>query len=368
MNGRSSVPAPDSSAPRPPKSQIGAQVWVRKNLFGNWFDTLLTLLSLWLIYQIVSVIFSWAIIDAVVGEGPKVCEGAKGACWAFIQEMWELFIVGLYPFEERYRPYTAFLILVLLCAATFVARVRRWPPFYLLWALAPFAVFFLIRGGTALNLPLVDTSLWGGLMLTLVLAVVSLGLGFPLGILLALGRRSRMPVLRGLCVAYIELVRGVPLITVLFLSSVMLPLFLPAGIDIDKILRALIGITLFAAAYLAEVVRGGLQGLPSGQEDAAKALGMNSWQTMVFIILPQVLRMVIPPLVSTFIGLLKDTSLVSIIGLLDLLGMAAATTANPDWLGRLVEAYVFVAVIYWVFCYSMSRYSLFLERKYKTGH
>lgn len=246
--------------------------------------------------------------------------------------------------------------------------MRGWPPFYLVWALSPFAVFFLIRGSTALNLPIVDTSLWGGLLLTLVLAAVGLGLGFPLGILLALGRRSRLPVLRALCVAYIELIRGVPLIMVLFMSTIMLPLFLPGGIEVDKVLRAQIGITLFAAAYLAEVVRGGLQGLPSSQEDAAKALGMSSWQSMVLIILPQVLRIVIPPLVSTFIGLFKDTSLVAIIGLFDLLGMAAATTANPDWLGRLVEAYVFVAAIYWVFCYSMSQYSLHLEKKYKIGH
>jgi general L-amino acid transport system permease protein len=224
-------------------------------------------------------------------------------------------------------------------------------------------VFGLLRGGGITGLPLVDTHYWGGLLLTVVLALVAMIAAFPISILLALGRTSNMPVARQFCVAYIELIRGVPLITILFMASVVLPLFLPAGTDLDKVLRAMVGITMFFSAYLAENIRGGLQGIGRGQWEAADALGMGYWTKIRIVILPQALRIVIPPMVNNFIGILKDTSLVGIVGLVDLLQVAFATTSNPRWFGRLEEAYVFVAFWYWVLCYGLSSYSRHLENK-----
>lgn len=231
----------------------------------------------------------------------------------------------------------------------------------------PIMAYVLLHGGF-FGLPVVETSKWGGLTLTLVLSLVGIVASLPLGILLALGRRSELPIIRSLCIAFIELWRGVPLITVLFMASVMLPLFLPEGTNFDKLLRALIGITLFEAAYLAEVVRSGLQAIPKGQYEAAKALGLNYWQSTGLIILPQALKMVIPGIVNTFISLFKDTSLVMIIGLFDLLNIVQIAAADPIWLGSQVEGFVFAAIVYWIFCFGMSRYSQYLERQLNTGH
>jgi general L-amino acid transport system permease protein len=220
----------------------------------------------------------------------------------------------------------------------------------------------LLVGG-AFGMPLVETQLWGGLMLTLVIAGVGIVASFPIGIVLALGRRSTMPLIRALCVTFIELVRGVPLITILFMASVMLPMFLPEGMNFDKLLRALVGVTLFAGAYMAEVVRGGLQAIPRGQYEAAAALGLGYWKMMGLVVLPQALRVVIPGIVNTFIALFKDTTLVLIIGLFDLLGMIQAATTDPKWLGYAVEGYVFAAFVFWIFCFGMSRLSMSLEVK-----
>ncbi len=217
-------------------------------------------------------------------------------------------------------------------------------------------------------LPEVETPLWGGLFLTLVIALVGIVASFPLGIVLALGRRSKMPIVRAICIAFIEFWRGVPLITVLFMSSVMFPLFMPEGMTFDKLLRALIGVMIFSAAYMAEVVRGGLQAIPRGQYEAAQALGLSFWKMMALIIMPQALKLVIPGIVNTFIGLFKDTTLVLIIGLFDFLGMAQLVGTNPKWLGFAVEGYVFVAFVFWMFCFSMSRYSQYLEKKLHTDH
>jgi general L-amino acid transport system permease protein len=219
-----------------------------------------------------------------------------------------------------------------------------------------------------LGLPLVETPQWGGLFITLVIAITGIVASLPIGILLALGRRSSLPIIKALSVAFIELVRGVPLVTVLFMASVMLPLFLPEGVTFDKLLRALIGVALFSAAYMAEVVRGGLQAIPKGQFEAAAAVGLGYWQTTGLIILPQALKLVIPGIVNTFIGLFKDTSLVLIIGLFDLLGMAQLVIKDPRWLGLAPETYVIAALGFWVFCFAMSRYSLFVERKLHRGH
>lgn len=352
----------------PPRLSIGVVGWMRQNLFNTWYNSLLTVVSLWVIYKALRGFLGWAVVDSAIGLTPETCKGAAGACWSFIGEMWPLFVVGTYPFEERWRPYLAFIILILLGFGLFFPKIRgRWI-YRLLWILSPVAFFMIVRGADFLSLRVVDTSLWGGFLLTLILSTVGIIVSFPLGILLALGRRSRsMPVVRALCVGYIELIRGVPLITILFMASVMIPLFFPSGFDLDKVLRAQIGIIIFAAAYIAEVVRGGLQGLSRGQEEAAASLGFNYWQQMTFIIMPQALRIMIPNLVGTCISLFKDTSLVTIIGLFDLLAIAALATANPDWLGKIIEAYVFIAMIYWAFCFSMSRYSLYLEHKFRAG-
>jgi len=275
---------------------------------------------------------------------------------------------GLYPEAEYWRINLAAVLIVALMIPLFIQRFR-WKLGLGLFILVgyPIIVFFLFSGGI-FGLEYVETSRWGGLTLTLVLASVGMAASFPLGILLALGRRSTMPIVKSVSVVFIEFWRGVPLITVLFMSSVMLPLFLPEGTHFDKLLRAMIGIALFQSAYMAEVVRGGLQAIPKGQYEAAQALGLSFWKSMGLIILPQALKLVIPGIVNTFIALFKDTTLVLIIGLFDMLAMIEAALADPNWLGYAIEGLTFAAFVYWVFCFSMSRYSMARERKLHTGH
>jgi general L-amino acid transport system permease protein len=353
----------------PPKISIGVLAWIRKNLFNTWYNSILTFLSLWLIYYAVTGLYSWGVhLAAIVGTKPELCQGIDGACWPVISDNWAFFMVGTYPFDLRWRPLMAFLVIAGLAALAIWPRVRRMRIYHLLWLASPVAIFFIIKGGETLNLTPVETRHWGGLMLTVILSVVGIICAFPIGLILALGRRSRMPVIHMLSVGYIELIRGVPLITVLFMSSIMLPLFFPEGFNLDKVLRAQIGIIMFAAAYQAEVVRGGLQGVGTGQEEAAAALGLSYWQTMIFIVLPQALKIVIPSMVSSAISLLKDTSLVVIIGLFDLLGVANLVLANPIWLGKMFETYVFVAALYWVMCFTMSRYARRLEIRLSAGN
>ena len=367
------APAPhhrSDTSVAPPAMNLGAVGWLRQNLFNSWFNSLLTLAAFWLIYQAVSAIVRWALLQAAFGGvEPEVCRAAEGACWPFIADMWKVFLVGSYPHELRGRP---LIVLVLVAGVALPAvfnRVRQSAWYYLAWVLTGVVALLIIRGGDFIGLTGVDSTLWGGLLLTIILSVGGIVFSFPLGVMLALGRRSHsMPIVRALCVGYIELIRGVPLITVLFMSSIMLPLFFPAGFEMDKVLRAQIGIILFSAAYVAEVVRGGLQAIPKGQEEAAAAVGLGYWHTTVFIVLPQALRIVIPPMVSTFIALLKDTSLVAIIGLYDLLGISNQILANPKWLAQMIEAYVFIGFIYWVICFSISRYSLRLERRLGVAH
>ena len=246
------------------------------------------------------------------------------------------------------------------------ASVKSWIAFLLIF-IYPFIAFFLWVGD-GFGLDYIETPKWGGLFLTLVVAGTGIAASLPVGILFALGRRSEMPAVRAVSIGFIELWRGVPLITVLFMSSVMLPLFLPEGVNFDKLLRALIGVALFSSAYMAEVVRGGLQAIPKGQYEAAASMGLGYWQMMRLIILPQALKLVIPGIVNTFIGLFKDTTLVLIIGLFDLLGSVQAATTDPKWVAMFVEGYIFTAFVFWVFCFSMSRYSMHIERKLHTGH
>ena len=352
----------------PPVTQTGIIGWMRENLFSNIFNTILTLVSIYVIWQALSGLISYTVINAnFVGETQADCTGS-GACWVFIKARFGQIMYGFYPEEERWRVNLGYVIgaVGLVFVLTDVVKSKKWPALFL-FAVYPIIGFFLFSGGF-FGLPVVDTSEWGGLFLTLVLASVSIFVALPLGIVLALGRRSEMPVVRLICVGFIELIRGVPLISVLFMASVMLPLFMPEGVNFDKLVRALVGMSLFSAAYMAEVVRGGLQAIPKGQVEASNSLGLGFWQTMGLIVLPQALKISIPAIVNTFIGLFKDTTLVLIIGLLDLLSIVKAGTTDKNWLGMATEGYIFVAAVFWIFCFSMSRYSIWLENKLHTGH
>jgi len=302
----------------------------------------------------------WAFIEAVWQPDARACRAAHGACWGFIADKYRFILFGTYPYEEHWRPALASALLICLWILSSFRFVWRWW-LALAWLFGLSVIAVLMWGGVG-GLRYVENERWGGLILTLVLTTFGLAFAFPLSILLALGRRSTLPVIRGLCVAYIELIRGVPLISLLFMASVMLPLFLPAGVSVDKLLRAQIALVLFAAAYLAEVVRGGLQAIPQHQYEAADALGLTYLQSTLWIVLPQALRIAVPPLVNTFIGFFKDTSLVLIIGLFDLLSTIKVSLNDPAWNGFGVEAYLFAAAVYFVFCFAMSRYSRRLER------
>ena len=342
--------------------------WLHKNLFSSPLNSGLTLGALYLLWMVIPPVIEWTLLEATwVGDSRSACQSADGACWAFVDVRFGQFMYGLYPAAEVWRIDLAFVILALLFVALFVSGVaRRWVAIVIL---IPYPVVaWLLFSGGVWGLEVVETSQWGGLFLTLVIAGVGIVASFPLGILLALGRRSRLVVVRSISVAFIELIRGVPLISVLFMASVMLPLFLPEGVNFDKLLRALIGIALFQSAYMAEVVRGGLQAIPQGQFEAAESLGLGYWCTMRLIVLPQALKLVIPGVVNTFIALFKDTTLVMIIGMFDFLGIVQAATTDPKWLGTAVEGYVFCAALYWLFCFSMSRYSISVERKLDRGH
>ena len=334
--------------------------WLRANLFSSWPSTLATLAIAWLAWMLVPPFVDWAFVEAVWrSPNSGACREAQGACWAFIGEKHRFMLFGTYPFEHHWRPALATAVLVFLWVLSSLKRFWNWW-LSAIWV-AGLALIALLMWGGAFGLVYVENERWGGLILTLILASFGMALAFPLSIFLALGRRSRLPVVRAACIAYIELIRGVPLISVLFMASVMLPLFLPVGLTIDKLLRAQLALILFAAAYLAEVVRGGLQAIPHHQYEAAEALGLTYWRRTLHVILPQALRFSIPPLVNTFIGTFKDTSLVIIIGLFDLLGTVNAALADANWQGFYVEAYIVAGAIYWSFCFFMSRYSQGLE-------
>jgi len=336
--------------------------WIRSNLFSSWPSALATFCILWLAWRLVPPFADWAFINAVWrASDSRACRELQGsgACWAFVAEKYRFILFGTYPFEQHWRPALASLLLAGLWIFSALRTFWRWW-LGIVWGAGLSLIAALMWGG-AFGLSYVENERWGGLILTLVLATFGGALAFPLAIVLALGRRSEMPLMRTACIAYIELIRGVPLISVLFMASVMLPLFLPEGITIDKLLRAQLAIILFAAAYLAEVVRGGLQAIPHHQYEAAVALGLSYWQRTAHVILPQALRFAIPPLVNTFIGLFKDTSLVLIIGLFDLLSTLKISLQEPAWSGFGVEAYLFAAAVYFCFCYAMSRYSRSLE-------
>ncbi len=355
----------------PPAGTVGVVGWLKQNLFSGIFSSILTILSILVLIWAIPPILDWAFFSADFEGATRDDCTSSGACWALIGVRANQFFFGFYPPEELWRVYLCGLILILAILPVLFDKIPFRKLLFINTALLPITGFFLLSGtgaGEDALLTTVETPQWGGLLLTLVIGVTGIVASFPIGIALALGRRSTMPVVRSMCVVFIEFVRGVPLITILFMSSVMLPLFLPEGVNFDKLLRALIGVALFSAAYMAEVIRGGLQAIPKGQYEAAAAMGLSFWKMMNLIILPQALRIVIPGIVNTFIGLFKDTSLVLIIGLFDLLGIAKTVITHPNWLGLIYESYVFVGLIYWVFCFGMSRYSIWLEAKLHTGH
>jgi general L-amino acid transport system permease protein len=360
-----------ATASPPPRRATGSILWLRENLFSSWGNALLTLLALWLIYQLVATVLGWAVLDATwQGKDGEDCRRAgAGACWPFVNAWFGQFMYGRYPDAERWRVNLTYALALAGLVPLMVPRVpgKLWTLIYLMGVFPVLAVVLL--SGGILGLAHIPTDLWGGLLVTLVISSTGIAAAFPIGIVLALGRRSPMPVVRWLSIAFIEVVRGVPLIAVLFMASVMLPLFLPEGWTVDKLVRALIMVALFSAAYLAEVIRGGLQAIPRGQFEAADALGLSYPQKMGLIVLPQALKLVIPGMVGTFIGLFKDTSLVLIIGIFDLLGMAQAASSNPTWLSPStpMTAYAVAGVIFWIFCFGMSRYSQMLERHLSAG-
>ncbi len=348
-----------------PRPVAGALAWMRASLFASPLNTILTLFVGWLLLMTLPAAIEWLFIKASFQAATaQECMASDGACWAFIAQKHRLILFGIYPYDEQWRPLLATLILVGVIVCSCMRRFWH-AGLALLWVLGLASVAVLMWGGI-LGLSYVENSLWGGLPLTLILATFGIGFAFPLGVLLALGRRSSMPAVKSLCVIYIELIRGVPLISLLFMSSVMLPLFLPEGLTIDKLLRAQIAIILFAAAYIAETVRGGLQAIPKGQYESADSLGLTYWQKTRTVILPQALTVVIAPLVGIFISLFKDTSLVVIIGIFDLTQAAKVAVSDSQWQGFSVEAYVFIACIYFVFCFSISRYSRTLEKQLRT--
>ena len=409
----------------PPVNDTGALGWIRKHLFSSWGNGVTTVVLIVAMAWVLSSFLDWAVFTANFSASTgSECRG-QGACWALIREKFRLIFFGTYPFDQQWRPLFAIVAMLAMLIASADRRMWNWR-LAVIWGLGSFVTFLLMfgqihisfsliafvalvvgLGGLSLrkgiaqagelngyralaavgavwlvlrivgvlpawSIPIapfsyVETSLWGGLPVTLILATYGLVFAFPYGILLALGRRSSLPLIKGLCVGFIELIRGVPLISLLIMASVMLPLFLPSGVTIDKFLRAQVAVILFAGAYIAEIIRGGLQSLPKGQFEAADALGLNYVQKTALIVLPQALRVVIPPLINTFIGFFKDTSLVLIIGIFDFLNSANQALVDPKWAGFPGEVYLFAAFVYFCFCFSMSRYSKYLEVELNKG-
>ncbi|HEX2888226.1 amino acid ABC transporter permease [Vineibacter terrae] len=420
-------PATARPARLPPATEQGALGWLRKNLFSSWGNTITTLVIVALMAWFAVWFVDWAVLNAVfTAESGQECVGKHGACWAIIGAKFRYIFFGSFPYEQHWRP--LFAILTMLAMLVLSCDRRMWSAgrLAIIWGVGSVITFLLMLGEIhipvtlifvvaliaglagytyrrrvaenaerlayialaaigglylilrilgvvpAVAIPIalfsyVETGSWGGLAVTMILATYGLAFAFPYGILLALGRRSNLPLIRGLCIGFIELIRGVPLISLLIMASVMLPLFLPSGTSIDKFLRAQVAVILFAGAYIAEIVRGGLQALPKGQFEAADAMGLNYVQRTALIVLPQALRVVIPPLINTFIGFFKDTSLVLIIGIFDFLKTASQALVDPLWTGFPGEIYLFAAAVYFCFCFSMSRYSKYLERELNKG-
>lgn len=370
------LPAAMVARPAPLTAGVGPIGWARVNLFGSIPSAIVSVVLGVLVLRWAWGFVSWGLIHAIWSV-PQTAAGTPnatsclenkgiGACWAMVGNQYRLTLFGRYPYDEQWR--TA-LVVALFIGLYAVSAIRAFwnKSLVVIWVVTLSTIGILMWGGI-LGLTFVPQDSWGGLPITLILATFGLAFAFPLAVVVALGRRSTdMPAVRMLCVVYVELIRGVPLVTLLFMASVMFPLFMPEGYNPDKLLRAQVAIILFAAAYIAEVIRGGLQALPKGQYEAADALGLSYWKKTGFIILPQALRLVIPPLVNTFIGFFKDTSLVLIIGIFDLLLSGKVAITDPTWQAYSTEMYLLLAAIYFVFCFVMARYSRSLEIELSRG-
>jgi len=363
-----------------PASERGVWHWIRKNLLATPKDVILTALAIALLAWAIPHLVDWLFVNAVWSgadrtfcattvQGGTQPDGWNSACWAFVRAKFFIFMFGLYPPDEYWRPILVAILAIIAFAPLMMPSVpRKGLNAILAFFVLPIVSFFLLHGGFGLET--VETERWGGLLVTLVIAFVAIAVSFPFGIVLALGRRSKMPVVRMLCVIFIEVIRGVPLLTVLFMASYMLPLFMPQGWTVDKLLRAIVGISIFTSAYMAEVFRGGLQAVPKGQFEGADSLGLGYWQKMRLIVLPQAIKLVIPGIVNTYIGMFKDTSLVAIIGMFDLLGIVRQNFSDANWASAVtpITGLVFAGFVFWLFCFAMSRYSGFMERHLDTGH
>ena len=343
---------------------------LNKNINTNNFNAVLTLLIIFIIIKSIPPIMSWFVLDAnIAGDTKEACTGS-GACWTYIKIWLRRFVYGMYPNELQWRINISFVLLIALAFVGYFAteKLKKFLTLYyvVIYPIIAFILIYYLISGGAFGLVWVETGAWGGLSLTFIVSFFCLIFCFPLGMFLALGRRSVLPTVRYISIGFIEFWRGVPLITVLFMSSVMFPMFLPEDFFMDKLVRVIIAISLFEAAYVAEVIRGGLQALPRGQYDAAKSLGMGYWKMHIFVILPQALKLVIPGIANTFLALVKDTPLIFVVGLAELAGMLALAKTNPKWLGFAMEGYIFASIIFWIICYAMSKYSYNLEAKYKT--
>ncbi len=355
-----------------PKGNAGIINWVRKNLFSNLFSGVLTLLAIFIIFKSIPPLINWAFIDAswIGTDDSNNCVKGGGACWTYVNSKLSQFTYGAYIETEIWRLNIVFFMLASLIIYLVIPKTpKKYIAGIIMFTIFPIISYILIAGGV-FGLMVVPVDKWGGFALTIIISFVGIFASLPLGILLALGRQSKMPIIKTSSVIFIEFWRGVPLITVLFMASYMVPLFLPKGVEFDKLLRVLICIVIFASAYMAEVIRGGLQAVPKGQVEAAQSLGISYWKTMILIVLPQALKIVIPGIVNIFIGLFKDTTLVAMVNLSDFLGIIQTASSDSHWsdLNIIIESYVFAAFIYFLFCFAMSRYSLSLERKLHTGH
>ncbi len=359
-----SLPMPPETLPR--NLRFGALQRLARLLLGSPLNAALTLMFSALLIVTVPPMLRWLVIDAVwFDPDPNACRTATGACWSFVYAKSGQLLFGIYPVDERWRPAIVCLLIVALLGWS--VRPASWTSRLLMLWVAAFALIVWLMGG-GFGLVEVPTSSWGGLPVTLILTVVAIGTAFPIGILLALARRSAMPMVRIGAVVLIESVRGLPLLSILFVASIMMPLFLPEALLPDKFVRALVALTIFAAAYLAEVIRGGLQAIPKGQYEAAAALGLPFWRTQYLVILPQAIRVVIPALANTIIVMIKNTSLVLVVGLFDLISSGKAALADPEWPSPAAETFLFIGAIFFALSFSFARFADFLERRGPVSH
>ena len=355
-----------AARPLPVKTE-GPIAWIRANLFGDLVTSIMTIVIGGALLYVIPQFLSWALVRASWIPNFDACRvDGVGACWGVVAAKYRLILFGRYPFEEQWRPLIATgLMLGLLVMSCTRAFWRSW--MVGVWAVV-LAVFFALMYGNVAGLSRVETDRWGGLPLTILLSTLSMVSAFPIALMVALGRRSALPAIRTFCTIYVELIRGVPLISVLFMASFMFPLFMPQGFTIDVLIRVLVGITLFSAAYMAEIIRGGLQAIPKGQIEAAATIGLSYWQTQRKIVLPQALAMVVPSIMNSFIATFMDTSLVTIVSLYELTGaMGMALNSDSDWRPFKIEGYLFIALIYFGFCFTMSRYSIWVEQHVNKG-